>query len=99
VTYGYIGSMKTLPGKRDEVVAALLSGLDALRAAGCQQYTIAVAPDDDVTIWSCEVWDSAEHHQSSLRLPESKEKITRVMPLLSGEFTRVETAVRGGLGL
>jgi hypothetical protein len=34
-----------------------------------------------------------------LQLPEASEAIGEVMPLLTGEFTRVETSVLGGLGL
>ena len=99
MTYGYIGSMKTQPGKRDEVVAILLTAVDGVREAGCIQYTVSVSPDDDVTIWTSEVWDRKEQHDASLRLPEAKEAIARAMPMLTGEFTSTETTVRGGLGL
>jgi quinol monooxygenase YgiN len=97
--YGYMGSMKTQPGKRDEVVAILLGGLDGLRTAGCVQYTVAVSADDDITIWTSEVWGSEEQHDASLQLPEAKEAIARAMPMLTGDFTRVETTVLGGIGL
>lgn len=97
--YGYIGSMKTQPGKRDEVAAILLGGLDALRAAGCIQYTVGVSLDDDVTIWTSEVWPSREQHDASLQLPGVKQAIARAMPMLTGDFTRMETTVQGGLGL
>lgn len=97
--YGYIGSMKTKPGKRKEVVAILLSGADGLREAGCVQYTVAVSPDDEVTIWTSEVWGNKEQHDASLQLPENKEAIKRAIPMLTGDFTRVETTVQGGLGL
>ena len=99
MTYGFIGSMKTQPGKREEVAAILLGGLDGLRKAGCVQYTVGVLPDDEVTIWTCEVWGSKEQHDASLQLPEAKEAIARAMPMLTGEFTSTETTVRGGLGL
>ena len=97
--YGYIGSMKTQPGKRDEVAAILLSGLDGLRTAGCIQYTVGVSLDDEVTIWTSEVWGSKEQHDASLQLPGVKEAIGRAMPLLTGDFTRAETTVQGGLDL
>jgi len=99
MSYGYIGSMKTRPGKREEVVAILLSGLDGLKTAGCIQYTVGVSPDDDVTIWTSEVWGNKEQHDTSLQLPEVKEAVARAMPMLTGGFTRVETTVLGGLGL
>jgi quinol monooxygenase YgiN len=45
-----------------------------------------------------EVWDSKEHHDASLRLPEAKESIAAAMPMLTGEFTSRELTVAGGLG-
>jgi hypothetical protein len=42
---------------------------------------------------------SKEEHDASLQLTEVKEAISRPTPLLTGEFTRVETTARGGLGL
>jgi quinol monooxygenase YgiN len=97
VPYGYIGSMKTQPGKRDDVVAILLSGLDGLKGVGCSQYTVGVDSTDEVTIWTSEVWESEEAHKASLELPETKAAIAGAMPMLAGEFTRVETDVRGAL--
>jgi quinol monooxygenase YgiN len=58
--YGYIGSMKTQQGKREEVVAIMLSGLDGLQKAGCIQYAVGVSLSDDVTICTSEVWVSKE---------------------------------------
>jgi quinol monooxygenase YgiN len=97
MTYGYIGSMKIKPGARDDVVAILASGREGLRVAGCLQYTVGVDASDDVTIWTSEVWKSKEHHAASLGLPETKAAIAQAMPLLSGEFTVVETEVRSTL--
>jgi hypothetical protein len=37
--------------------------------------------------------------RASLQLAETREAITRAMPLIAGDFTRFETEVRGGLGL
>jgi quinol monooxygenase YgiN len=96
MAYGYMGSMKTQPGKRDEVVGILLS---SLRTAGCVRYTVAVSPGDDSTIWTSEVWGSKEQHDASLQLPGAKEAIARAMPMLTGDFTRIETTVLGGIGL
>jgi hypothetical protein len=35
MAYGYIGSMQTTPGHRDDVVSILPSGVDNLRKVGC----------------------------------------------------------------
>jgi quinol monooxygenase YgiN len=99
MSYGYIGSMKTQPGKRAEVATIMLSGVEGLRAAGCLQYTVGLSLDDEVTIWTSEVWGSKEQHDASLQLPEVREAIGRTMPLLTGDFTRAETTIQGGLDL
>jgi quinol monooxygenase YgiN len=98
VTYGYIGSMKAKPGCRDDVVSILVSGADALRVHGCRLYVVGVSDTDDDTIWVTEVWESKEKHDASLQLPEAKATISKAMSLLTGEFTRQELTVVGGLG-
>jgi len=97
--YGYIGSMKVQPGHRDKVVDILVGGADGLRAAGCHLYAVTVAADDDVTIWVSEVWETKQHHDDSLQLPETRAAIATVMPMLSGEFFSQEVEVAGGLGI
>jgi quinol monooxygenase YgiN len=97
MTYGYIGSMQTRPGQRDDVVAILLSGADRLRDYGCHLYVVSVSDTDEDTIWVSEVWESKQHHDASLQLPETKVAIGKAMPMLTGEFTRQELTVAGGL--
>ena len=97
--YGYVGSMRTHAGRRNEVIAILLSGADGLRAAGCQLYAVCTDPGDDDRIWVTEIWGSAEQHDASLQLPATRTAIAAAMPMLTGEFTRQELTVVGGLGV
>ncbi len=97
--YGYIGSMRAREGCRDDVISILLSGADGLRATGCQLYAVCTAPADPDMIWVTEIWDSAERHEASLQLPATRAAIARAMPMLTGEFTRQELTVVGGLGV
>jgi quinol monooxygenase YgiN len=99
MAYGYIGSMRTKATHRDEVVEILLRGVEGLRAAGCHIYVVSVSYDEPDTIWVTEVWDSKEHHDASLQLPETRAAIGTAMPMLTGEFTSRELSVVGGLGL
>ncbi len=96
--YGYMGSLKAKPGQREEVVALLLHGADGLRAAGCSAYVVSASTTDEDTIWVFEIWQSKEHHDASLQLPETRAAIGKAMPMLTGEFTSQELAVLGGLG-
>ncbi|MEU6420556.1 putative quinol monooxygenase [Streptomyces spiralis] len=98
MAYGYIGSMQAQPGRRDDVVAILLSAADGLRELGCTSYVVGLAADDPDMIVVTEVWESKDHHDASLRLPEAREAITAAMPMLTGEFTSRELVVAGGLG-
>lgn len=99
MSYGYVGTMKAKPGRREEVVAILLESTAGLREAGCELYLVGVAETDEETIWVTEVWRSKEHHDASLQLPEVRAAIESAMPMLTGEFTGHEVTVRGGLGL
>jgi quinol monooxygenase YgiN len=97
VTYGYFGTMRTVPGHRDQVVRILLGGLDGLRDVGCSVYSVSVPADDPDLICVYEVWDSKESHDASLTLPDVRAAIAAAMPMLTGEFTSRETTVLGGL--
>ncbi|MEV8505926.1 putative quinol monooxygenase [Actinoplanes sp. NPDC051475] len=99
MAYGYVATMRTKTGNRDEVVQLLLSGTDGLRDAGCHMYVVSVSDDDTELIHVTEVWQSREHHDASLQLPATRAAIAEAMPLLTGEFTREELTVVGGLGL
>jgi quinol monooxygenase YgiN len=97
--FGYIGSMKVKPGHRAEVAAVLVGAADGLRAAGCVLYLVTESATDEDTIWVTEVWESKEHHDASLQMPEVAAAIGKVMPVLTGEFTQQQTNVLGGLGI
>jgi quinol monooxygenase YgiN len=98
VPYGSIGSMRSTPGHRDDVVAILLASSAGLREAGCLSYVVGASTTDDDLIWVTEVWESAAHHDASLQLPETRAAIGRALPMPTGEFTGQETVVLGGLG-
>ena len=97
--YGYLATMRTKPGHRDDVVAILLGGEDGLRAAGCDLYVVGTSADEPDLVWVYEVWLSEEHHAASLELPETKAAIAKAMPLLTGEFTGQQLDIAGGLGV
>jgi quinol monooxygenase YgiN len=97
VTYGYLATMRTKAGHRDDVVQILLSGVDGLREVGCQLYLVGVSDTDPELIWVTEVWESKRHHDDSLQLPETRAAIARAMPMLTGEFTGQELTIAGGL--
>jgi quinol monooxygenase YgiN len=99
MSYGYIGSMRARDGRRDAVFAVLTGGADGLRAAGCRLYAVGLSATDENMIWVTEIWESRQHHEASLQLPETKAAIAQAMPMLTGEFTGQELTIVGGLGV
>src|SRR3954470_1027489 len=97
VTYGYLATMRTKAGHRDDVVQILLGGVDGLREVGCLLYLVGVSDTDPELIWVNEEWESKEHHDASLQLPQTRAAIARAMPMLTGDFTGQELTVVGGL--
>ena len=88
-TYGIIGQMKCAPGKRSEVVAALVEGTKDM--PGNIAYLIAEDLGEEESIWITEVWESKEAHAASLQLPQVQAAIGKAREFITGFGTRVET--------
>lgn len=95
--FGYLGWMRTAPGRRDEIVAILTRATDALPGAGCLRYAVALDDDDADVVRISEIWRTRAHHEASLDLPATREAIAEAMPLLTGEMGGHRTTVVGGL--
>lgn len=95
--YGLIGKMRAKPGKRDEVLAILLTGINAM--PGCLSYIVARDPADADVIWITEVWDNEASHKGSLSLPEVRRAISQAMPLIAGFDSSTPVEPVGGVGL
>jgi quinol monooxygenase YgiN len=95
--YGLIGSFTAHPGKRDELIAAMTSAVGTM--PGCLSYVVARDPSDEAKVWITEVWDSAESHQASLKIPEVAKVIEAAMPLIASFGDSVVTEPVGGVGL
>ncbi|MCR5880417.1 putative quinol monooxygenase [Phenylobacterium sp. J367] len=95
--YGLIGKMLAKPGKRDELIGALLAGTGSM--PGCLSYVVAHDPTNADAIWITEVWDSQASHQASLKLPAVQQAIAKARPIIAGFGERFETEPVGGVGL
>lgn len=80
--FGLIGKISTTPGHRDEVIALMRSGTGSM--PGCHAYLIAADADNPDAIWVTEVWETEEHHQASLQIPEVRAVIQQAMPFITG---------------
>jgi quinol monooxygenase YgiN len=95
--YGLIGKMTVAPGRRADVIAALLEGVREM--PGCLSYVVAEDPADADAIWVTEAWTSKDSHAASLRLPAVQAAIARARPHIAGFAQHVETVPVGGHGL
>jgi quinol monooxygenase YgiN len=95
--YGLIGRMLAIAGKREELLAIMVSGNGPMD--GCRSYVIARDPASDDGIWITEVWDSQDQHMASLHLPHVQATIAKARPLIAGFAERFETEPSGGIGI
>jgi quinol monooxygenase YgiN len=95
--YGLIGSMTATPGQRDSLAGYLLEGLRNM--PGNLSYVVANDPANPDKLWITEVWDSAESHMASLKLPSVQAAIAKARPIIAGMGDRQETVPLGGVGL
>ncbi len=86
--YGLIGQMKARPGKRDELMAILGEGIDAM--PGNIAYLIGADLKDPDSIWITEYWTDKAAHEASLKLPAVQESIRKGRPLIAGFGMSVE---------
>ena len=95
--YGLIGRMRAAVGKRDELIAILLEGVETM--PGCLSYVVARDPADADAIWITEVWDGRESHSASLQLPAVRAAIAKARPIIAGFDSSTETEPVDGVGL
>ncbi len=95
--HGLIGKMIATAGQREALIAILLEGIKEM--PGCLSYIVARDLADPNAIWITEVWDNAESHKASLRLPAVRDAISRARPLVAGFGESITTQPVGGTGL
>jgi quinol monooxygenase YgiN len=86
MTFVNAGTLGTVPGRRDELVARLTQRNDTLRALGCSAYEVGTNDEQPDTVFVVEIWHSAAAHRASLQDPDVMAAIAEAGPLLSGEF-------------
>jgi quinol monooxygenase YgiN len=98
--YGLTGKLTALPGRGEELLAAMLKAADLVAdAPGCEMYLVSTCPDQADTVWITELWHSEVDHDDSLQIEGVRELIAQVRPILAGppEGTRLHPV--GGKGM
>jgi quinol monooxygenase YgiN len=87
--FGMIGQMKSVPGKRDELIGYLLEGSGQM--PGNLVYIVAKDAADPDAVWITEVWRSKADHAASLSLPQVRDAIARARPIIADFGLSAET--------
>jgi quinol monooxygenase YgiN len=86
MTFANVGTLETVPGKRDLLVEILTRRTADLEQAGCLLYQVGVNEENPDTVFVAELWTSAQAHQASLNLDSVQAAIQEARPLLSGRM-------------
>jgi quinol monooxygenase YgiN len=86
MTFANVGTLGTVPGRRDDLIALLTRPSPALAEAGCLMYEVGVNDETPDVVYVSELWTSEEAHRASLQLPSVQAAIQEARPLLSGEM-------------
>lgn len=86
MTFVNVGTLGSVPGKRDLLVEILTRRSADLERAGCLLYEVGVNDEQPDTVFVAELWTSAEAHRRSLQLERVRAAIREARPLLSGEM-------------
>jgi quinol monooxygenase YgiN len=95
MTWGNMGTVKALPGRREELIALLVRSKPELRDAGCLVYEVGRNDADPDRVYVLEVWTSAAAHRASLGLGSVRDALQEAMPLLDGEMVSFTFEIAG----
>lgn len=83
-----IGTARSAPGRRDELVAAARRMTEAtLRETGCRSYGFYADLTDPDTIVGVEVWDSQDALDEYMGRPHTRDFLAQAPALVSSEPT------------
>lgn len=99
VTYGFSATLTALPGRGDELVALLLSGLEEGNPASsehCLVYLVSRSASDPDVAHVIEGWTSEEDHHRIFAQEAAQAIVARFTGLLAGESDHADlTPVAG----
>lgn len=91
--FGLLGKMRSVPGKRDELIAALQ---DSSRdVPGKLVYLIQLEQDDPNAFWINEVWADKAAYEACLTMPQVQQGMEQTRSLIAGVEVRVEAIPLG----
>lgn len=83
--FGLQGKLRAKKGKAEELTEILIEASKLVSdLPGCHLYLVGIDKNDRDSICITEVWDSKEDHDSSLKIDEVRQLITKAIPLIDG---------------
>jgi quinol monooxygenase YgiN len=92
-TWGLLGRMTAVPGKRDELIAALQESSRGV--PGKIVCLIQLEIDDPDSFWINEVWRDKAAYDACLTMPQVMRGLEVTRPLIAGGEHRTETIPLG----
>ncbi|TKK83930.1 antibiotic biosynthesis monooxygenase [Herbidospora galbida] len=101
--YGFTATMTALPGRGDDLVALLLTGLDEGSPAAsehCLVYLVSRSATDPDVVQVTEGWTTEADHHRQFAGETAQAMVARIAPLLAGESVYTDlTPVHGKAAL
>jgi quinol monooxygenase YgiN len=88
-SFGLIGQLSAVPGKRDELIACLREGSRDI--PGKLAYLIALDRNDPDSIWITEIWRDEAAYNACLLLPQVQAASAEFAKLVASAGPRIET--------
>ncbi|WP_149202385.1 putative quinol monooxygenase [Actinotalea subterranea] len=101
-TYGFTSTMTARPGLGDDLIEALLSGLEPgspAASAHCIVYLVSRSASNPDVVHVAEGWTSEEEHHREFAGPAAQAVVARVQGLLAGEPAGTDLVPVGGKAL
>jgi quinol monooxygenase YgiN len=95
VTWGNMGTLKTDPAHRDELIGILTRYKPELQEAGCLVYEVGANPANPDLVYVLEVWTSAEAHRAALGRGAVRDAVHEALPLLDGDMVSLRFDIEG----
>jgi|GEM_PF-722621 len=102
IGYGFAATMNALPGRGDDLIRLLLSGLEEGNPASsehCLVYLVSRSAADPDTAHVIEGWTTREDHHRVFATEEARKIVAGIGELLAGESTYADLMPVGGKAL
>lgn len=95
MTFANVGTLRVLPGRRDELIALFTRRCPELADIGCLLFEVGHCENDADTVAIASIWQNEAAYDEALMLPEACTVVEQARPLLTGDFEGYNFTVAG----